>query len=98
MSERLVANARPDAGRFALIVLQLALLLVAFRAYHVEGPVFFVVSAVAFAGFVLHYWAPVRFKEPLFVLISAVGAFLVLEPLVATLVLGTGVVIYGVTR
>jgi hypothetical protein len=98
LSERLAANAQPDPGRFALLLGQLALLLIAFRAYHIEGPVFFVVAAVSFGGFAVHYWLPVAWKERFFVALSVAGAFLVLEPLVAALVLGTGVLIWGITR
>jgi hypothetical protein len=98
LSERLAANAQPDPRRFALLLGQLALLLIAFRTYHIEGPVFFVVAAVSFGGFAVHYWLPVAWKERFFVALSVAGAFLVLEPLTAALVLGTGVLIWGITR
>ncbi len=92
------ANSQTDAGRFLLILLQLGLLLAAFRAYYIEGPVFFAMSATAFGGFVVHYWLPLAWKERFFVALSAVGAFLLLEWLVAVLVLGTGMLIFGITR
>ncbi|MGQ0722792.1 MAG: hypothetical protein ACT4PE_14675 [Candidatus Eiseniibacteriota bacterium] len=98
MSEALAANARPRPARFALLLGQLALLLAAFHAYHVEGPVFFVVAVLCFGGFAVHYWLPVRLKEGFLILLSTAGAFLVLEPPVAALVLGFGVLVYGVTR
>jgi hypothetical protein len=98
LSDKRLANARTDLGRFALLVGQLALLLLTFRAYHIEGPVFFIVAAISFGGFSLHYWLPLRWKEPFLVLLSVGGAFLVLEPVVAMLVLGFGLVVFGITR
>lgn len=98
MSEKRLANARADLARFAVLAGQLALLLVAFRVYHIEGPVFFVVASTAFGGFLVHYWLPLRWKEPFLLALSAAGAFLVLEPVVAALVLGAGLVIFALTR
>jgi len=92
------AHARTDIRRFFLILIQLGLLLFAFKAYHIESPVFLTMSAIAFAGFAVHYWLPPTIKEPFFVALSAATAFLVLEPIVAGLVFGTGIVIYGITR
>lgn len=98
ITDRTLANARPDLTRYAFILLQLGLLLWAFREYHIEGPVFFGLCVIAYAGFAVHYWLPVQWKEPFFIALSVLAAGFALEPIVAVLVLGTGLVLYGITR
>jgi alginate O-acetyltransferase complex protein AlgI len=93
-----LAAVRPDARRFLLLCVQLASLLAVFWLYHIEGPVFFSLAVLSFAGFAVHYWLPLAWKERFFVLLSMAGAFIVLEPGVAALVLATGGLIFGVTR
>lgn len=69
-----------------------------FLRYHIEEPAFILLAAATFGGFAVHYWLPTSWKQPFFALLSAGGAFLLVEPLVATLVLATVGLIYAAAR
>jgi alginate O-acetyltransferase complex protein AlgI len=89
-------NARPRPAGFAVLLIQVALLFLVFRQFRIEEPVFLAIAFLAFAGFAVHYWLPVAAKEWFFVGLSVTGAFLVLDPVVAGLLVGAGFVIFGV--
>jgi len=91
-------HSKPDLGRFAMLVVPLALLLVVFRVYSLEQPAFFRLACLVFGGFVVSYWLPLRFKETFFILLSLAGAFLMLAPLVASLLIATGIAMFGIVR
>src|SRR5579864_6495865 len=57
----------PNLARFMALAAELMLLLAVFRLYHLETPVFFRMSVIVCAAFLIHYWIPFRFKEPFFV-------------------------------
>ena len=89
-------NATPDLLRFLVILLQLGLILFVFRAFKLEERAFLRLAALVFAGFAVQYWLPFRWREPFCILVSLGGAFVLLEPLPAALLLGTGALFYGV--
>ena len=95
-SDTVAGNARRVPGRFALLLIQVALLFVVFRQFRIEEPAFLAIAAIAFAGFAVHYWLPVGAKEWFFVALSLAGAFLVLDPVVAGSLIAGGFVIFGV--
>lgn len=68
------AAAACDACRFAILAVQLGLLLVVYRVFRVEGPAFFWLSVCCFAGFAVHYAIPFAWKKPAFVAISLASA------------------------
>jgi hypothetical protein len=95
-TDRLAQNARTDIRWFGVLLLQLALLFLVFRQFRVEEPAFLLLAVIAFGGFAIHYWLPFAAKEWFFVALSVGGAFLLLEPAVAALLLTGGLLIYGI--
>lgn len=91
-----VSRATRDPVRFGILVVQLALLLLVFRTYRLEDPSFMLLASTAFGGFAVHYWLPFRLKETFWLALSASGAFVLLEPVTAALLLASGVVFYGI--
>jgi hypothetical protein len=72
------ARAAVDLARFAPLAVQLLLLFAVFQVLNVEGPRFLRLAAVAFAGFGVHYFTPLRWKKWLFVALSLAGGVWVL--------------------
>ncbi|MCB7130106.1 MAG: hypothetical protein J3T61_11280, partial [Candidatus Brocadiales bacterium] len=66
-------NASRDPRRFALLLIQLALLLVVFWACNIEGWSFLLLSLWGFGGFVVHYLSPFAWKKRVFIAISLTG-------------------------
>lgn len=93
-----VERSATDVRRFAMLLAPLALLLVVFRVYKVEQPAFLTLAYLVFAGFAVCYWLPFRFKENFFILFSLAGAFVLLPPVVAGLLIATGLTIFGIVR
>src|SRR5271165_1507791 len=91
-------RSKTDVRRFAMLAIPLALLLLTFRAYNLEQPAFFRLACVVFGGFAVSYWLPFRYKEPFLILLSLTGAYLLLSPVVASLLIGVGLLIFGIVR
>lgn len=91
-------RSKTDLRRFLLLALPLALLLVTFKLYKLEQPVFFTLACIIFAGFAVSYWLPFRFKEYFLITLSLAGAFVLLSPLVAGLLIAVGLVLFAVVR
>ena len=83
---------------FAMLVIPLALLLVVFRVYRLEQLAFFTLACLVFGGFVVSYWLPLRFKQTFFILLSLAGAYLLLAPMIASLLIATGMALFGIVR
>ncbi len=90
------ARAQRNLGRFLLLVGQLAVLLGSFKTYRLEEPAFLVLAGLVFGGFAIHYWLAFRFKEPFWILLSLGGAFAMLDPLTATLLIGAGLGLFAI--
>ncbi len=93
-----VERSKPDVRRFAMLVIPLALLLFTFKVYNLEQPAFFRLAGIVFGGFVVSYWLPFRHKEPFVILLSLAGAYALLSPLVASLLIAVGLVLFGIVR
>ncbi|HXM20931.1 MAG TPA: hypothetical protein VN948_06675 [Terriglobales bacterium] len=91
-------RAIPRLGPFLALAAQLALLLLVFGLYHLGEHGFLRMSAIAFGAFLVHYWLPFRFKEPFWVAVSVAGAFVLLQPLVATLLIVVGLAFFLILR
>ncbi|HWQ03274.1 MAG TPA: hypothetical protein VNL38_02235 [Candidatus Nitrosotenuis sp.] len=89
-------NAQTSVKWFGILLLEVALLLLVFRQFRIEEPAFLLMACVVFAGFVIHYWLPFAAKEWFFVAFSVGGAFLLMEPLVAALLVTGGLLIFGI--
>jgi alginate O-acetyltransferase complex protein AlgI len=89
------ARAAPRVFRFCVLAAQLAGLLLVFHMYHLGvGRL----SAAVFGAFLVHYWLPFRLKEPFWITVSVVGAFFVLPPLVAMLLMVAGATFFLILR
>ncbi|HEY1753837.1 MAG TPA: hypothetical protein VGG72_00470 [Bryobacteraceae bacterium] len=92
------AHATPDLRRFLVLSAQLGLLAVVFSLFNLESAGFGKLLVGVFGIFAVHYWVPFRFKEPLWILASMGGAFWVLDPLPAALVIATGFAFFLILR
>jgi D-alanyl-lipoteichoic acid acyltransferase DltB (MBOAT superfamily) len=93
-----VERAKTDVRRFAMLVIPLALLVFTFRFYNLEQPAFFSLACIVFGGFVISYWLPFRYKQPFLILLSLCGAYILLSPQVASLLIVTGLLLFGIIR
>jgi D-alanyl-lipoteichoic acid acyltransferase DltB (MBOAT superfamily) len=84
-----------DPLRFALLLGQLGVILAALLYLDVEEAAFEPLALFMVAGFAVHYWLPFTWKEPFYIAYSVAGAFLMLQPMTAALLLGVGVGLYG---
>ena len=89
------ARATRDPLKFLLLLGQLGLLLGVFRLYDVEEAAFGLLSIVVIAGFCLHYWLPFAWKAPFLLAWSLGGAFVMLAPQTAALLIVAGLGLYG---
>jgi alginate O-acetyltransferase complex protein AlgI len=90
------SRATRDPVKFAALVAQLAVLGLVFHTYRLEEPAFLLLGGLTLAGFVVHYWLPFALKEPFWLVLSVSGAFLLMEPVAALLLVGAGAAFYGV--
>lgn len=93
-----VENSRTDVRRFGMLVVPLALLLAAFKVYGLEQPTFFLLACLMFGGFAVSYWLPFRYKRTFAILLSLAGAYVLLSPLVASLLIAAGLLLFAILR
>ena len=92
------AMARPDVARFTSLMAQLGLVLAVFYFYRIEEPAFGILSVLVVAGFAIHYWLPFDWKQPFYITWSVAGAFVMLQPTTAVLLVGMGLALFGIVR
>src|SRR5215212_7671179 len=80
----------PEVVKFAAVLLQLLLLAVLIKRYEIESPAFFDLTVLAFAGFAVHYFLPVTYRLPFFLVLSVAGIAMVLGVMQAIWLLGIG--------
>src|SRR4051812_12160638 len=85
----------PEMMKFAAIMLQLVLLAVLIKRYEVENPAFFDLTVLAFAGFAIHYFLPMAYRLPFFLVLSVAAIVMVLGMTQAVWLLGIGLTIIG---
>src|SRR5271157_4807302 len=85
-----VERSKPDLRRFFLLVLQLSCFAAVFRFVDLGNPKFFIVTCLMVVGFCISYWLPFRLKERFFILFSLAGAYVLLDPVSATLLIAVG--------
>lgn len=93
-----IERSRPDVRRFAVLTVELGLLLLVFDLYGLESRRFFTLSSLIVGGFVVSYWLPFRFKEPFLIALSLGGSYLLLDPAVASLLIGAGGALFAIIR
>ena len=82
--------------QLALIALQLVLALVVFRQYQIENPGFLLIAQIAFAGFLIHAFLPLRFRLPFFALLSIAATVMLLGAVNVAWMFGIGAVLIGI--
>lgn len=90
------ARAATEPVGYVALLAQLALLGFVFYRYQLEEPAFLVLGGLVFAGFAVHYWLPFAWKEPFWLALSLGGAFVIMQPAAAALLLGIGILFFGV--
>jgi hypothetical protein len=88
--------ARTDLLKFSGFMAQLGLLLAVFYFYDLEEPIFGILAALIVGGFAIHYWLPFGWKEPFYIGWSLAGAFIVLMPATAAMLILSGLLLYGI--
>ena len=87
----LTAGRLTDLVKFGAVALELALLVLVFRAWRIESPAFFeILAPLVFAGFVVHHWAPFRLRLAAFALMSVAAVLAVFGPGPGAWLLGLG--------
>jgi D-alanyl-lipoteichoic acid acyltransferase DltB (MBOAT superfamily) len=85
-----------ESGRFAVLVCQLGLLLIVLRQFQIESNAFLRIAALAFGGFVVHYFLPMRFRLPFFALLSVAAIAVVFDFAGAAWLIGLGLILIGI--
>lgn len=91
-------HSKPELRRFALLAVQLGLFVIAFRFIDLGNAAIFKLTCLIVIGFCISYWLPFRLKEPFFILFSLAGAYVLLDPVSATLLIAAGLVMFGILR
>lgn len=91
-----VAQGLIPPGSFAFIVLQLVLLAIAIRQFRIESPAFLRLAFLAFGGFVIHAFLPLKWRLPFFVGLSFAAIFVVLGIATGAWVIGLGLILIGI--
>jgi hypothetical protein len=89
-------NEHVDFGKFTLIALQLALLLLVIRQFQIQSGAFLRISIIAFGGFAIHYFLPMRWRMPLFALLSLAAIGVVFGFTQTFWLVGFGLVLIGI--
>jgi alginate O-acetyltransferase complex protein AlgI len=89
------AMARGDLKRFVWLSAQLGILLVCFFIYKLEERAFGILALLMVGGFGIHYWLPFAWKERFYIGWSLAGAFVMLDPVTALLLIAVGLGLYA---
>lgn len=89
-------NSTHDFGKYALLLIQLVSLLFVIYVFKIEGRTFGELTGLLIGGFAIHYWVPLKWKKQFFVGFSMVGAYALLNPIVATGIIASTFLFYGV--
>jgi D-alanyl-lipoteichoic acid acyltransferase DltB (MBOAT superfamily) len=87
---------RIGLANYLLILAQLGLVLLLMRQFQIESAAFLRLAVLAFAGFAIHAWLPLRFRLPFFLVLSLAGIALVMGGPNAIWLLGIGLVLVGI--
>src|SRR5688500_9405454 len=81
---------------FVLLVCQLFLVLLLLRQYQIENAAFLWLAQLAFAGFLIHAFLPLRYRLPFFAVLSLIGTALVLGAANFAWMFAIGLVLIGI--
>lgn len=85
-----------EVARFAVVIVQLVLLAVLVKRYNIESPAFFQLTLLAFGGFAIHYFLPMSFRLPFFLMLSLASIGIILGPIDAVWLMGFGLALLGI--
>jgi hypothetical protein len=92
----ILAKLGGDWLRFTLVAVEFGLLVLIIRLFALEGSGFGNLVVLAWAGFVIHHFLPLRWRMPFYVALSMGGLALVLGVKAAICVIGGGCILIGV--
>src|SRR5262245_55915760 len=82
---------------FAVIVVELGLVLLLLRQYQIENSAgFLLIAQLAFGGFLIHAWLPLRLRLPFFALLSLAGTAMLLGAANFAWMLALGLALIGI--
>jgi D-alanyl-lipoteichoic acid acyltransferase DltB (MBOAT superfamily) len=87
---------RIGVKQYVLILLQLGLLTLLLRQFQIESAAFLRLALLAFGGFAIHAWLPLRYRQPFFLVLSLVGIVLVLDIAHGVSIIAMGLVLIGI--
>ncbi len=85
-----------SVANFLLVVAQLGLLLLLLRQFQIESAAFRLLAMLAFAGFAVHAWLPLRLRLPFFAVLSLAGIVVVMGAANAAWLVAIGLVLIGI--
>lgn len=85
-----------SVANFLLVVAQLGLLLLLLRQFQIESAAFRLLAMLAFAGFAVHAWLPLRLRLPFFTVLSLAGIVVVMGAANAAWLVAIGLVLIGI--
>jgi D-alanyl-lipoteichoic acid acyltransferase DltB (MBOAT superfamily) len=83
-------------GPFLFVSAEIALAVLVIRQFQIESAAFLRIVLLAFAGFVVHAWLPLRWRLPCFAVLSVGAIGLVLGPREGAWLVGIGLVLIAV--
>lgn len=87
-----------SVARWAVLLGQLALLLLIVQRFELENQAFLRLTALTVAGFGLHYFLQLRYRLPFFVLLSLAGLVLILGATQAAWLVALGLALIGIAH
>ena len=96
-----IERCRRDPRRFALLLAEVALIVLCVRQFKLDevvGDSFLGTAMLCGAGFAIHYWLPLAWKEWGFVTLGVGGAFVVLGPATAALLVAVALLFHAIGR
>jgi D-alanyl-lipoteichoic acid acyltransferase DltB (MBOAT superfamily) len=95
-ADRVTQQGRISAAKFLVVLAQLGLLTLVLRQFQIESGAFLRLALLAFAGFAVHAWLPLRYRLPFFLGLSLAGIALVLGVTNGAWLVAVGLVLLGI--
>lgn len=87
---------RISLTNYLLVLAQLGLLMLLLRQFQIESAAFLRLAMLAFGGFAIHAWLPLRLRLPFFVILSVAGIGVVMGGVNAAWMVAIGLVLIGI--
>jgi D-alanyl-lipoteichoic acid acyltransferase DltB (MBOAT superfamily) len=83
-------------GRYLFFVAQLLILMIVIRQFQPVSDAFLRVVLIAFIGFMVHYFVPVKFRPPFFLFLSLLGIVIVFGLIASAWLIGLGLILIAI--